>query len=114
GGERVAVNLVVVPHRPRRGYRLLPYTTLFRSLGRRHRGVVHRGDGQGDRDRAARQAAVAGLVGERVGAVEVHPRGVGEAAVRVEREAAVGRGAHKERGERVAVDVGIVYQQPGG
>src|SRR5262249_32355113 len=49
-----------------------------------------------------------GAVGEGVGADVAQVRRVGEAAVRVERQGAVGRPAHEDRGELVPFDIGVV------
>src|SRR5262249_44637512 len=74
-----------------------------------------------DRDGAAGEAAVAGLVGETVAAGEAAVRRVGERAVAAEGEGAVANAADQHGGDRVAVAVGVVaehagavYQQGGG
>ena len=87
------------------------------------RGLVHRNvadrqgrlrlDGDGDGGEVALIRPVAGLVGEAIGAVEVHVRGVGEAAVRVEAQRAVRRPAHQRRRQRIAVKVSVVRQHAG-
>ena len=56
---------------------------------------------------------VVGLVGEAVRAVEVRGRRVGERAVSVERQRAVGRTGDQDGGQRVAVGIRVVGQHPG-
>src|SRR5205823_5715032 len=80
----------------------------------RHRGVVDRGNGQGDGGHVAVQGTVVGLVGEGVAAVVVSCRRVRERPVGVQRQGAVRRAADQGGGEGVAVHVGIVAQQAGG
>src|SRR5207247_10317611 len=54
--------------------------------------------------------AIVGFVREAVGTAVVRGRGVREAAVRAQRERAVGRTAHEDCRERAVFDVGVVGQ----
>src|SRR5205085_1158855 len=112
-GVAVGVGVVAQDARRAHGQR--------RVLGRRvavvggRRRVVHRGDGQGDGGRrGAVRVAVVGLVGEGVGAVVVGRRGVGEAAVGVERQRPVRRAADQHGRQCVPVHVRVVTKNPGG
>ena len=58
--------------------------------------------------------SIAGAVGKAVGALEAGVGQISERAVVVERQRAVGRGRAELRGERVAVDVGIIRQHTAG
>src|SRR5262249_30199749 len=70
------------------------------------RGVVDRCDRERDGGRGTGQHAVAGLVRERVRAVEVGGRRVGEGTVGVQRQRPVGRAGHQYR--RQGIPVGVV------
>ena len=67
-----------------------------------------------DRDRDARHvriaAAIVCRVGERIGAGEVGRRRVGERAIGLQGKRAVRWPAHQDRGERIAVRVGVVRE----
>src|SRR5204862_7083088 len=76
----------------------------------RHRGIVHRGDVDADGGDIAVGHAVIGLVGEAVGAVVVGGRRVGERAVGVQRQAAVGGAGDQHRAQGVAIGIGVVGQ----
>ena len=71
-------------------------------------GVVDGVDGDGDGGGGAGGGAVGGGVGEGVGAVVVGVRGVGEGAVGVEDQFAVGGSVDQGRGQRITLDVNIV------
>src|SRR5204862_180793 len=71
----------------------------------RHRGIVDRGDVDTDGGDVAVGDAVIGLVGEAVGAVVVGGRRIGEAAVSVEGQGAVGGAADQHRAQGVAVGI---------
>src|SRR5262249_32643518 len=79
-----------------------------RLVGICSRGIVDRRDIDADGGDVAVGAAVLGLVAGAVGAVVVRGRRVGEGAVGVERQAAVGRTADQDRAERIPVDVAVV------
>ena len=70
------------------------------------RGVVHGGHLHRDREAAAAALAVAERHGEAVGAREIGGRGVGEAAVAVDDDAAARRAAGQAVAHGVAIDVG--------
>src|SRR2546421_12239122 len=53
------------------------------------------------------------LVGEGIGAVEVGVGRIAERAVGIQGEAAIGRSAHEDSSERVAVHIGVVGQDAG-
>src|SRR5204863_7236976 len=84
------------------------------TVGDRHRGVIDRGDRQRDGGHVAVQGPVAGRVSEGVAAVVVGRRRIGERAVGVQRQSAVGRAADQGGGEGVAIHVGVVAQHAGG
>src|SRR5690606_23914448 len=80
-----------------------------------HGRIVHRGHGDGDGGGVGLKAgSVAGAVGEAVGARVVEVGGVGEGAVGVERERAVGRTGHLDGGQgQRAVDVAVIGEDAG-
>src|SRR5262249_39842414 len=79
-----------------------------------HRGVVHGRDGEGDRGDVAVGGAVVGPVAEAVRAVVVGGGRVGEGAVGGRGRRAVGRPAHPDGPEGVAVRVGVIAEHAGG
>src|SRR5262245_5203938 len=122
---------------------MLPYATLFRAQGvavgigvvgedawgtdvqggvfgsavavvDRHRCVVDAGDRDHDGGDAGVGLAVVGVVSEAVGAVVVGRRGVGEAAVAVQAQAAVRGLAHQHRVQGIAIRIAVVGQHAGG
>ena len=70
--------------------------------------VVYRGDGDGDRGRAARLEPIGGGVGEFICAVVVLVRRIGEGAIGVEGEAAVGALGERVDRQRVVLGIGVV------
>src|SRR3989441_12445887 len=89
--------------RPRRSA-LFPDTALFRSAWR----VVDRGDG--DRDGGVGGAVgltIVGFVSEAVRPVVIEGRGVAETAVAVQAQCAVSRAVDEDRGERIAINIGV-------
>src|SRR6185437_16307891 len=58
--------------------------------------------------------AVVGLVGEAVRAVVVGVRGVGERPIGVQCHGVMLRGGDQNRGQRIAIDVGVVGQHAAG
>src|SRR6185369_12364047 len=77
--------------------------------------IVDRRNGDGDRGigRAVGQAVV-GFVSETIRTVVVERRGVGEAAVAVQTQYAVGGAVHEDRGERIAIDVAVIGEHTRG
>ena len=105
-GQRVAVGVAVVAQDVDRHRRVF--------VGRSrivdgHRDVVHRSDR--DHHDSGRNAAVAvaDLVGDGIGAVEIRIRHIGNGAVGIDRDRAIGR-AGAGNGQRVAIGIGIVRQ----
>ena len=86
--------------------------------GQRHtgagRGGVARGHGQADRDRVRVGRAVVGLVGEAVGPDVVGRGHVAERAIGVEGDRAVRGISDLERGQDVAVGIGVVAEDARG
>src|SRR3989442_14147295 len=80
---------------------LLPYTTLVRS------------DGDGGVGGAV-GLTVVGFVSEAVRPVVIEGRGVAETAVAVQAQCAVSRAVDEDRGERIAIDIGVVGQHTRG
>ena len=81
----------------------------------RHRGIVDRGDRQGDGDRIAVEAAVVGSVGEAVGAVVVRGRCVSETAVAVAASVCRGDGPLTSTAVSVPLSMSrVVTQHAGG
>src|SRR5207248_2616147 len=72
------------------------------------------GEREGDGSDVGVGLAVVGLVGEAVGAGVIGGRGVGEAAVGVERETAVAGAAYHHRRQGVPVHVRVVAEHAGG
>ena len=120
GGDRCAVDIAVVAEHARRGHRQRGVLRSGVAVVDCDRRIVH----GVDRHRHCRdvriESGVVRLVGETVRPVVVRRGRVGEGAVGVQRQRAVRRAAHQDRGQRVAVDVGVVsehtgrrYRQPG-
>src|ERR1035438_10444368 len=84
------------------------------SVGHRDRGVIHRGDVDGDRGEIAVGGAVVCAVGERVAAVVVGGREVGEAAIGIEIQHSMTDVTYKHRGQRVALHIRVVGENAGG
>ena len=71
-------------------------------------GIVDRVDGDRHGCNGTGAGSVADGVGEAVGAVVVGVRGVGEGAIRVERQGAVCRSVDEGGGEGIAVDIAVI------
>src|SRR5204863_724541 len=84
------------------------------TVGDRHRGVIDRGDRQGDGGHVAVQGPVAGRVSEGVAAVVVGRRRVRERAVGAQRHGPVRRAGHEYRRQRTALHIGVVAEHAGG
>src|SRR5439155_1432695 len=78
------------------------------------RRVVDAGDGDGDRGNSGVGLAGVGLVGEAVGPVVVGRRGVTEAAVAVQGQAAMRGLADQHRAQSVAVHITVVGEHTAG
>ena len=77
------------------------------------RSVIDRRDRQRHGGDVAVEAAVVGLVGEAVAAVVVGVGRVGEGAVGVQSQRAVGRAADEHRAQRIAVHIAVVAEHAG-
>ena len=113
-GQRVAVGVGVIGQDARGGHgqgRVLGGRVAVRH---RDRGGVGGGDRQADRDRVGVEGPVVGLVGEAVGADVAGRRDVADRAVGAQGQAAVADVGHQDRGQGVAVGVGVVGQDARG
>src|SRR5664280_2494690 len=77
-------------------------------VGHGDRGVIHRGDVDGDRGEIAVGGAVVGAVGESVAAVVVGGREVGETTIGVEIQHSMTDVTYKNCGQRVALHIRVV------
>src|SRR5664280_1080088 len=84
------------------------------SVGHRDRGVIHRGDVDGDRGEIAVGGAVVGAVGERVAAVVVGGGKVSEAAIGIEIQHSMSDVAHQPCGQSVALHIRVIGKNAGG
>src|SRR6185312_12146721 len=111
-GQRIAVDIAVVAKHALRRDRQGAVVIDLIAVGDRYGGVVHRRDREGDGRRMRGGAmAVERLVGEAVLAVVVGVGGVGECAVRVERQRSMGGPLDEFGGERPVVLVGGAAQR---
>ena len=83
-------------------------------VGHRDRGGIGGGHGQADGDGVRVEGPVVGLVGEAVGTDIAGRRDVADGTVGADRDRAVGRIGDLDRGEGVAVGVGVVGQDARG
>ena len=113
GAQRVAVHVGVVRQHARRCDRERLAGGGRPGVGAGHGGIVHRDHIETDGAGRGAAAPVAGRVGERIRAVVVGLRRVGERAVRRHAERAMGRSAVGGHHEGVAIRVRVVPQHAG-
>ena len=113
GGQRVAIDIGIVAQNARHPDGQRRVFVGGEGIVHRHRRVVHRIDRQVDGGGIGIAGAVIGLVGEAVGAVEIGVGRIGEGAVAVQRQRAMGRARDHGAGQRIVFHIGVVAQHAG-
>src|SRR5207247_709894 len=115
-GERIAINIGVVGQHARGGESGgrdvgTRVTVSGHDAARGARRIVGRGDGDGDGGvGGAVNLAVVGFVSEAVRAVVIERRGVSTTVPYTPLFRSVGRAGDEDRGERIAINIGVVGQ----
>ena len=111
--QRIAIHVGVVGEHAGGGHEERRVFRRGEGIVDRHRPVVDRSHSDGDRGQAAVGRAVIRHISETVAAIVIRVRQVGERAVGVQGQRAIGRRRHQDRGQRIVFHVGIIHEYTG-